>query len=92
MITIHPWFKHTNLKSNNHTKPNITSHSSKIFKYSYHNQALVPLTPQQHLVSYNRWFNVSHYRNQTVSLIPHGIMSKNVDASHIGHYTRNEPK
>jgi len=36
--------------------------------------------------------DVSHYRNQTVSLIPQGIMSKNVDASHTGHYTRNEPK
>ena len=32
------------------------------------------------------------YRNQTVSIIPQGIMSKKIDASHIGHYTRNEPK
>jgi len=41
MNTIHPWFKTQTPNPNNHTKPNIASHSSNIFKHSDHTQALV---------------------------------------------------
>jgi len=42
MIIINLWFEtHNPQHPNNHTKPNITSHSFKIFTHGDHNQTLV---------------------------------------------------